>query len=695
MAEENARKKPYALDPESAASQENEAEPTDRPKKKKNAAPASGRKKRRRPADQTTIGKKRKKRKGLWLAWFLPLVALLAGGAYYFFHTYLILGTQIVRRDATSVDLRQQDITLDAYNDLREKLPEAEILWNVPLSGGSFSCESPSISLSHFENSDLAMLSYFKQLTYIDAEPADLTVEQYEALSEALPDTSIDWSVPIGGERYPSDSEKITVSSLTESEIPLLKYLDKLSSVDARGCRDYPAIMALREERPDLELTWQVPISGKEYLETAEEILVDDAAVTTAQLEEALRYLPAVKSVDAPANSWTTEEKDALRAAWPEIAFHWPVTICGTEYKGDETTVDLKGKKLTAEDLDGIVKYGRDLPEVTLVDLTDTGVSLADALRVKEVFPNAKLTFAFDLYGKNVTTEDTFIDFTGVKMGSMDQLEAALPLLPKLEKVEMTDCGFSDEEMNKLNKRHEGVHFIWTMHMGRSTVIRTDDQGFIGTMDHYLVFNNKTIKKLTYCWDMRCIDLGHRVPTGLKLDFLYDMPQLEYLVLADSRATDITPIGSLKNLVYLEMILSYPNDLSPLKNCTSLKDLNVCFCYDVYGQKDKNFEIFTSMADHLERLWYSSLEIEPSRYDELAKAMPNTEVHCVYNFTEATALGWRYHERYYQMRDYLHMIYMGDYGGRQYTKIINGQEIPLSKEFLATQREPDWSLVRR
>ena len=37
------------------------------------------------------------------------------------------------------------------------------------------------------------------------------------------------------------------------------------------------------------------------------------------------------------------------------------------------------------------------------------------------------------------------------------------------------------------------------------------------------------------------------------------------------------------------------------------------------------------------------------------------------------------------------MIYMGDYGGRQYTKIINGQEIPLSKEFLATQREPDWS----
>ena len=33
-------------------------------------------------------------------------------------------------------------------------------------------------------------------------------------------------------------------------------------------------------------------------------------------------------------------------------------------------------------------------------------------------------------------------------------------------------------------------------------------------------------------------------------------------------------------------------------------------------------------------------------------------------------------------------------GGRQYTMIIDGEEIPLSKEFLAQQREPDWSKVR-
>ena len=695
MAEETSHKKPYVFDTEAENASEKSEPVMEDTEDAKPARDASGAAKRPRSAGKARKKKKKKKKGARWLFWFVPLVALLAAGAWFFFHTYLLIGTQIIRRDAQSVDLRGQSVSLDTYNELSEKLPNAEILWNVPLSSGAYNCQGESIALSSFAESDLAMLPYFHNLTYVDAEAAELTVEQFEALSRALPDADIDWSVPLSGGRFASDSEKLTVSALSESDLSLLDYFPRLSSVDARNCRDYPAILSLREARPDLEVTWQVALSGKEYLENAEEVLVDDPAVSVADLEEALRYLPMVKSVDAPANTWTLEEKDKLRADWPEVSFHWPVTICGTVYNGSETTVDLKGRKLTAADLDEIAQFGSYLPDVTHVDLTDTGISLEDACRIKEVFPNADFTFAFDLYGKHVTTEDTFIDFTGVKMGSMDQLEAALPLLSKLEKVDMSDCGFSDEDMDALNKRHESVRFIWTMYFGRSSVIRTDDLGFIGTMDHYLQFNNKTIMKLTYCEDMLCLDLGHRIPTGLKLDFLYGMPQLQYLVLADCRATDITPIGSLKNLIYLEMVMSYASDLTPIKECTSLLDLNLCFSYNTYGQKDNNYEVFVSLADHLERLWYSSLMIDPAREADLKKAMPNTDIHCIYATGQATGEGWRYHKRYYEMRDYVHMIYMSDYGGRQYSKLIDGQEIPLTKEFLATQREPDWSKIRR
>ena len=194
---------------------------------------------------------------------------------------------------------------------------------------------------------------------------------------------------------------------------------------------------------------------------------------------------------------------------------------------------------------------------------------------------------------------------------------------------------------------------------------------------------------------MVCLYLGHRIPSGLKLDFLKGMPQMQYLVLADCRATDISPIGTLKNLIYLEMVMSYASDLTPLMDCESLLDLNVCFSYSTYDQKDKNFDIFVSMAGRLERLWYSSQMIDANRVQELKDAMPNTDVHCIYTTGQATGEGWRYHKRYYEMRDYLNMIYMADYGGRQYTKVIDGVEIPLSQEFLAQQRQPDWSKVRR
>ncbi len=716
MAERKKRKKPYAFnteeqetpvetsvenapDEEGSSAEEKEggisSAPEERPKRKKKSADTGTRRRSAAAAGKRRRrGRKKKSRAAAWVLLIL-LLAILAGGAYYFQRTYVMIGKNILRRDTDVVDLRAENITLDTYKEIGEKLPEAKILWSVPLSGGSFDCEADSIALSRFENADLELLSYFNKITYVDAEQADLTPEQFEALSAALPEAEIDWCVPVGGERYPVDAESIRVSSLSAEDLPMLDYFRNLVSVDARACRDYDTILSLREARPDLELTWQVPISGKEYLEDAEEIVIDDASVSAASLEEAIRRLPLVRRVDAPANSWTEEEKETLRANWPEITFHWPVTICGTVYNGDETSMTLKGRKLSAADLTEIEKFGQDLPEIKHVDLSDTGIGLEDALRVKEVFPEAELDYSFELYGKKVSTADTFIDFTGVKMGSMDQLEAALPLLSKLEKVDMSDCGFSDEDMDKLNKRHEGVRFIWTMYFGRSSVIRTDDKGFIGAMDHYLVFTNNTIKKLGYCKDMLCLDLGHRLPSGLKLDFLYDMPQLQFLVLADCRATDIKPIGSLKNLVYLEMVMSYASDLTPIKDCTSLLDLDVCFSYETYGQKDNNFDVFVSLSDHLERLWYSSLMIDPARADELKKAMPKTDIHCIYATAQATGEGWRYHKRYYEMRDLLQMIYMADYGGRQYTKIIDGVEVPLSKEFLDSQRQPDWSKIRR
>ena len=708
MADSSRHKRPYVFDTEGeTAPGETETEGAGEktaPRRKTGAdekKPAAARRKPARPAERgraSAPAKKRRKKKRkspLRFLWLLIPVLLLAAGGWWFLQNYTMIGSGFYRKDAASADLRGQSITPEEYAEAQAKLPGAKILWNVPLSGGEYSCDAESIAVSRFSESDLKMLPYFERLSYIDAEAADLTPELYAELSAALPDAEIDWSVPVGGERFPSGTEEIELSELSDADIAALDLLPRLRTVDARDCSDLDAVLALRAARPDLEVRWQVPFSGKALPDDTTELLIDDPSVSAAEVREALRYLPGVKSVNAPVCRWTPEEKDALRAELPEIAFYWPVTICGIDFDGSETELDLSGRQLSEADIAEIEKNGPELTAITHVDLTDTHLSLSDAIRLKKVFPDADFSYTFSLYGKPVSTEDTFLDFTNVRMGSTEELEAALDLLTKLEKVEMTGCGISDEDMDALNKRHENVRFVWTMHFGRISDIRTDDKGFIGTMDHYLAFDNASLWKLTYCEDMVCLDLGHRIPTGLTLEFLKGMPQMQYLVLADCRATDISPIGTLKNLIYLEMVMSYAADLTPITECDSLLDLNVCFSYSTYDQKDKNFDIFVSMADRLERLWYSSQMIDAKRVQELKDAMPNTDVHCIYATGQATGEGWRYHKRYYEMRDYLNMIYMSDYGGRQYSKIIDGVEIPLSQEFLAQQRQPDWSKVRR
>ena len=200
-----------------SGSSENRRTASASPKKTRSPSSSAGNGKRRRPASKSMRKKITKKKGHFGRTFLLVLLLLIAVGVYVFFDTYVIIGKELFRRDAMSVDLRQSSISLEKYQELTEKLPNAEILWNVPFGGGEFSCDSENISISQFSESDMEMLSYFSNLKYIDAEFADLTLEQYQSLTAALPGVEIDWSVPLSGGRFPCGSTQIAPSALTET----------------------------------------------------------------------------------------------------------------------------------------------------------------------------------------------------------------------------------------------------------------------------------------------------------------------------------------------------------------------------------------------------------------------------------------------------------------------------------------------
>lgn len=232
------------------------------------------------------------------------------------------------------------------------------------------------------------------------------------------------------------------------------------------------------------------------------------------------------------------------------------------------------------------------------------------------------------------------IDLSGMEVESAQWVEERIRDMPKLQKVIMCDCGLGDEEMDALNRRYEDIRFVWTVHMGRISV-RTDTNYFapVVTGDYVTEID---LGPLKYCTDVVAVDLGHMAVRTC--DWARNMPKLQYLILADTGITDISPLASCENLIFLELFLTAVRDYSPLLSCTRLEDLNLCYSY---GSAEP-----VKQMTWLKRLWWDGNPYETKGLEEY---LPDTEC----NFTSGSSTGgtWRLGQRYKEQRDILGMPY--------------------------------------
>ena len=624
---------------------------------------------------------RRRRRRSLWYVWVIVLLALLGAAAFFFMSKFVFVGGQVYSRDAETLDLRQERITADAYEGLREKMPDCDILWSVPIGDGYYDCTAEHIDIASFRDGDEANFAYFRNLQSLDATAAPLTAAQYEIIRAALPNAAIRWCVPIGGGLYPSDSYSVQVGDFAQAEIPMFDYFGSLQEVDARSAQSYDAILALKEQRPDLSVLWRVPFSGSDYPQDAEEITVTDPTLSAGDLDQALSRLPGVKLVSVPECPWTESEKTALAEKYPQVDFRWTVSVLGEKFTSEQEELSFAGRALTDADLAEIQDKLQYFPELRTIDFTDCGLTPDQLLPLQEAWPELELLFDFDLLGVKVNTADTLIDLSNIPMESVEPVEKILPFMHHLEKVDMCDCGLSDEEMDGLNKRHEATQFVWMLHIDYYK-IRTDTTAFRASSNHYSSFDANSIKRLAYCENMIAMDLGHRLYfNGVNLEFLRGMPHVKYLILMQCYAMDLSPLADCKELVWLELNLSLAKDITPLKGCDSLHDLNITFL-----PLDSQSACDTIAAmPQLERVWYSKGQFTDAQVETMQSANPDLLLHCVYGPTTSSSEDpWRFDQDYYDMRDEMNMFYMDGVGYIDY-KIIDGVRYELDPEFLAQQ----------
>ncbi|MBE6921738.1 MAG: hypothetical protein E7465_00975 [Ruminococcaceae bacterium] len=420
---------------------------------------------------------------------------------------------------------------------------------------------------------DLEELRAFPNLKKLDLRGTEITAAEFETVKAWLPEAEILWDIPFQGAFYPMDTEELTVEALTEADAAVLGYFVQLKRISAEACPDYRVLHKLRMERPNLYVSYTIPVGDEKYDYDVRELVL--SGEDAKELLEVLPYFTELEQVELTVPLAPAEELMALTAAFPEVAFSWNLELAGLSVNEKTETLDLTGIPMTVE-----------------------------------------------------------------------QMDAVLPYLLSLSYVDMTDCGISNEEMDDLNRRYENIKIVWTVDIGKYFRLRTDATAFMPWKEGIFV-NDEIIYNLRYCTDMIAIDLGHKKITNI--DFVAFMPHLKYLLLCETMITDLTPLTGLTELVYLELFMLPPQDLSPLLTLTGLEDLNLH-----YTQGDAN--IIAQMT-WLKNLWWRQSSGTPQNLQQmLQEALPN----CHINFTSisSTGEGWRKLPNYYAQREIFGMYFM-------------------------------------
>ena len=389
---------------------------------------------------------------------------------------------------------------------------------------------------------------------------------------------------------------------------------------------------------------------------STKELTVCDA--DPAELEQVLPQLSGLETLHLEGTIPETERLLALKAAFPHISLVCQLQLDGHTVSTDALVLELPGTAISPEKIAECLPLFSNLEEVNLME---SSLSDPEKMALADALPGVLVRCRLPLAGQYYPTDSTEIDLSGSAV-TVEEVEQMLPYFPRLEKLDLSFCGISDEKMDALNQRHPETSIVWTVTIGEVKT-RTDAVYFYPAESNYYP-TNEEMKKLRYCTELVAIDIGHTRATDC--EFLWYTPKVRYLILADTGITDITPVGNLKELIYLELFNLKTKDYSPLLNCTKLQDLNI-------GTTHADPEPLSKMT------WLHNLQWHRADQDsatkeavlKLPEQLPDTNVE-LYPKKKARNIGggWRYIPNYYVFRDIIGATYFNqdqiwDYWGEE------------------------------
>ena len=422
--------------------------------------------------------------------------------------------------------------------------------------------------------------AYSNRVDSLDLRQESISIEHYDQLKALLPDCEILWNVPFQNGTVSSDCGELTIDTISDGDIELMAaYSPNLKKVDASRCGDYAMLEKLQARLPELDVIYTVSLGGKSFAPDSTELSLAPEEFDLDTLTANLPYLPQVNTLEFLRTDLTLEQVEQLRTDFPGITFAFTVELLGQEYGEDTTELDLSAMTSEqVEEVSQKLPMLPALEKITLTDAGgNSQLPKEDVKTLQEAVPGVVIDYSFDFFGTRLSTAEEEVHIKNVKIGDEGESEvrAALDLLPNCKRFVLENCQISNEVMAKLRADYrDRTKVVWRVSFGKGSSL-TDAQILRAVYD--LVDTN--CANLTYLEDVRFMDIGHNEFLK-ESSFISGMKSLEYVIISGSMISDLKPFANCKNLKVLEAAFcEYIYSAEGLESCENLERLNISYTH--------------------------------------------------------------------------------------------------------------------
>ena len=422
--------------------------------------------------------------------------------------------------------------------------------------------------------------AYSNRVDSLDLRQESISIEHYDQLKALLPDCEILWNVPFQNGTVSSDCGELTIDTISDGDIELMAaYFPNLKKVDASRCGDYAMLEKLQARLPELDVIYTVSLGGKSFAPDSTELSLAPEDFDLDTLTANLPYLPQVNTLEFLRTDLTLEQVEQLRTDFPGITFAFTVELLGQEYGEDTTELDLSAMTSEqVEEVSQKLPMLPALEKITLTDGEgNSQLPKEDVKTLQEAVPGVVIDYSFDFFGTVLSTAEEEVHIKNVKIGDEGESEvrAALDLLPNCKRFVLENCQISNEVMAKLRDDYrDRTKVVWRVSFGKGSSL-TDAQILRAVYD--LVDTN--CANLTYLEDVRFMDIGHNEFLK-ESSFISGMKSLEYVIISGSMISDLKPFANCKNLKVLEAAFcEYIYSAEGLESCENLERLNISYTH--------------------------------------------------------------------------------------------------------------------